>query len=110
MTSVACGVSSRGVALVYGQLVAGLGVALDVGAVAHEAYKVAYHQGLGLAVGVKSDTVGQRVCGRVECPAAVEVRVVAVEFRQQYKGIVGVGSRLAFKRITLHYQQGVAVP
>ncbi len=97
VTSVASGVSSRRVALVYGKLVAGLSVSLDVGAVAHEAYQMAYDQGLGLTVGVKSDTVLKGVSGRVECPPAVEVGVMAVEFRQQYEGIIGVGSSLAFK-------------
>ncbi len=58
---------------------------------------MAYDQGLGLTVGVKSDTVLKGVSGRVECPPAVEVGVMAVEFRQQYEGIIGVGSSLAFK-------------
>ena len=104
------GEAAVGELTIVDHLVAGLGVALDVGAVADGADQAADNQRLGLDVGVESyaHDVAVGEAGLVGTAAAVDVGIEAPDFVEEHRWLADIA--VALERVALDDQQRVVVP
>ena len=101
--------SSRLPALVDGQFVTRIDIALHIGIVAHHTYEMIYDDALGRAVGVKSHAKLLAASHAAEQRTTVEIGVDMIQLRQHVERVLAVGV-FGFKSVALNHQQGRVIP